>query len=176
MQPDKPLTTLQRFFSGLAEHTFQVKLGVVDPPLIDYLSELLVRCVRSDQIHRVRNPRGQVVRELSRMLAEAETRIGIARRTIHRHIGDFALFWAGLFPEYLRQTHGDADMDRFGEYCVHGKRAYLIASSIETDAADAAPSEVLARLGLEFEMCAYGLREVRREWEHPDLDSPAFPS
>ena len=25
-------------------------------------------------------------------------------------------------------------------------------------------------------LAAYGLREVRREWEHPDLDSPAFPS
>ena len=168
MPADKPITTLQRFFTGLAEQTFQVKLGVVDPPLIDYLSELLVRFVRCDQIHRVRSQSGQVVRELNRMLAEAETRIGIARRTIHRHIGDFALFWAGLFPEHLRLTHGDADLDRFGEYCVHGKRAYLIASSIETDADDAAPSEVLQRLGLEFEMCAYGLREVSREWEQPD--------
>ena len=59
-------------------------------------------------------------------------------------------------------------MDRFHDYCSHGKQAYLIASSIETDNDQDAPNEVLERLGQQFEMCAYGLREVRREWERRD--------
>lgn len=170
MQVPQPLTPLERFFTGLAEQTFEVKLGIVDPPLIDYLSNLLVRCVRTEQLHAVRSPRGHTLRELEQMVEEAETRIGSAKRRIHRCIGDFAMFWTGLFPESLRRIRTDADIDRFGEYCLHGKRAYLIASSIPTDDDQAVPDDVLERLGLEFEMCAYGLREVRREWEETETD------
>jgi hypothetical protein len=82
------------------------------------------------------------------------------------------MFWAGLFPEALRRARSDADLDEFESYCLHGKRAYLIASSIPPDTDNAAPCEVLARLGLEFEMCAYGLREVRREWEEAEETPP----
>ncbi len=174
MPTQQPKTALQRFFAGLAENTFEVKLGIVDPPLVDYLSELLVRAVRTDQLHRVRTPRGEALRELCLMMREAETRIGTARRAVHRCIGDFALFWAGLFPESLRHLQTDADVDQFGNYCLQGKRAYLIASSIPRDDDDAPPSQVLERLGLEFEMCAYGLREVRREWEESE-DDPSTP-
>jgi hypothetical protein len=91
--------------------------------------------------------------------------VGLARRSLYRHIGDVTLFWAGLFPEHLRQTHVAADVDRFSEYCAAGRRSYLLASRIDTDEPDAAPGDVLERLGTEFQLCAYGLREVRRGWE-----------
>jgi hypothetical protein len=168
MPEQPPLSTLQRFFTGVTEQTFEVKLGVVDPPLVDYLSELLVRFVRGDQLDRLRGSGGQILRELGRMLAEAELRIGLARRNLHRHIGDFALFWAGLFPESLRRVRGDEDLDRFDLYCAQGKRSYLIAGSIDAEPDHAPPSDLLVRLGLQFELCAYGLSEVRREWERRD--------
>ena len=168
MTDPQSMTLIQRFFAGLAEQTFEAKLGIVDPPLIDYLSDLLVRYVRMDQFHTIRSSRGHALSELGKMFEEAESRLGTARRRIHRCIGDFAMFWAGLFPESLRKARRGAELDEFGSYCLHGKRAYLIASSIPSDEANAAPGEVLARLGLEFEMCAYGLREVRREWEEAE--------
>ncbi len=160
---ESPSSTLQRLFSGIAEQTFQVQLGVVDPEMIDYLSNLLIRFVRTESVHRVRNPQGKVVGEIGNMLVEADQRVGTARRDIHRHIGDFALFWAGLYPESLRRSR--AHLDQFVDYCQHGKRAYLIASTIDTDRCEDVSSHVLERLGHQFEMCAYGLREVRREWE-----------
>lgn len=168
MREQPSLSTLQRFFTGVAEQTFEVRLGVVDPPLIDYLSELLVRFLRGDQIHRLCGSGGQILRELGRLLMEAESRIGLARRNLYRHVGDFALFWTGLFPESLQRIQGDDDVDRFQLYCAQGKRCYLIASSIEAETEETPPSDLLARLGLQFEMCAYGLREIRREWEQRD--------
>ncbi len=174
MRAEQPLSTLQRFFAGLAEQTFEVKLGIVDPPLIDYLSGLLVRSVRVDQLQPTQSPHGQAVRELGRMVSEAEMRVGGARRRIFRCIGDFALFWAGLFPEHLRHGHSDAVIDPFGEFCLHGRHAYLTASAIPVDQPEQAPpADLLERLGLAFEMCAYGLREVRREWEQSDDTPPA---
>ncbi|HAY82005.1 MAG TPA: hypothetical protein DCY79_19550 [Planctomycetaceae bacterium] len=161
--------TLFRYFSGLAEYVFQSELGIADPPLTDYLSDLMYRFVRVDRMHRVRNAIGQPAKYVSDMLVEADQRIGDAKRDVHRHIGDFTLYWAGLFPESL-QTEGEgASLDQFTNYCVHGKRAYLIASTILTEEEDA-PGEVLERLGTQFEMCAYGLREVRREMERRDDD------
>ena len=38
------------------------------------------------------------------MMVEAEARIGDARREVHRHIGDFTLFWTGIYPEALGPT------------------------------------------------------------------------
>ncbi len=151
---------LFRYFAGLAENTFQIRLGIADPPLLDYLSDLLVRFVRSDAFHRIRSVTGRPLLSVGELASEADERLGDAKRELHRAIGDFTLFWAGVYPEALRRSS-----DRFEDYCTHGKRAYHIASLIETSHDGAAPSVILQRLSDQFELCAYGLREVRREWE-----------
>jgi hypothetical protein len=162
--------SIQRYFAGIAENTFHIRLGVVDPPLIDYLTDLLVRFVRNDAIHRIRSVTGRQLLSIGEMAIEAQERWGDARRELHRHIGDFTLFWAGIFPEALRQRSSSGS-EPFEEYCQHGKRSYHIASLIETSNADAPPSVVLQSLSDRFELCAYGLREVRREWEEGDHET-----
>jgi len=156
---------VQRYFAGIAEHIFAGQLGVVDPPLIDYISDLLVRFVRSDAVHRIRGTSGRPLMSVTEMEAEATRRLGDARRELHRHIGDFTLFWAGIYPEALRRGAPHVADGQFESYCSHGKRSYLIASTIEASQTDAIPGVVLHRLSDRFELCVYGLREVRREWE-----------
>ena len=90
--------------------------------------------------------------------------MGNARREVHRHIGDFTLFWAGVYPESLERRRQTAEA-RAETYAALGKRSYFIASTIETDDEADAPSDLLERLSQRFELCAYGLREVRRQWE-----------
>ena len=165
---------LQRYFSGLTEQTFQAQLGVADPPLVDYLAELLARFVRMDAIHNVRNLAGRRLLEVAQMLSEAEQRVGEARREVHRHIGDFALFWTGVYPEALRRARGPLKLDHFVDYCEQGKRSYYIASTYRDDE-NADQCAVLERLSEQFELCAYGLREVRREWDRRDDDGPFEP-
>jgi len=165
MASNRPTALLHRFFSGLTEQTFQGELGVADPPLIDYLSDMLIRFLKFDAIFRVRSLDGRPATEVGKMLAEAEARIGLARRDVYRHIGDYTLFWVGIFPESLKDRRGRAMLDRFGDFCSQGKRSYRIASEIESDEEADAPGEVLERLSDDFELCAYGLRQVRREWE-----------
>jgi hypothetical protein len=101
------------------------------------------------------------------MVVEGEHRIGQARREVHRHIGDFTLFWTGVYPEALPRLQGSGKVDRFVDYCTQGKRAYKIASSMPADK-DETQGEVLERLSHDFEMCVYGLGEMRREWERRD--------
>ncbi len=157
---------IHRYFAGIAENTFLSRLGVVDPPLIDYLTDMLVRFVRNDSIHRIRSVTGRPLLSIGEMALEAKERWGDSRRELHRHIGDFTLFWAGIYPEALRRPA--AGTEQFEEYCHQGKRSYHIASLIETVSSEAPASSVLQNLSDRFELCAYGLREVRREWEEGD--------
>ncbi|MCA9185733.1 MAG: hypothetical protein R3E01_24065 [Pirellulaceae bacterium] len=176
MYPTTPVR-LRNFFAGIAEYTFQARLGVADPPLVDYISDLLVRFVRNDTVNRLRSPQGRPLMEIAEMLWEAQQRVGSARREVHRHIGDFTLFWSGLYPESLREKKSPDKKDHLLDYCAQGKRAYLIASTIETDSQEVvAPADVLERLSHRFEMCAYALREIRAEWERgDDSDTPPRP-
>jgi hypothetical protein len=166
MWSPKPEHSLRRLFTGLTEQTFIHALGVADPPLTDYLSELLSRFLHVDAIYRLRNSQGRPLEEVAEMMIEAEALPpeGRTRREVHRHIGDFALFWTGVYPEMLRRLRSVLSKDHFIDYCEQGKRSYYIASTFEDDPyRDQAP--VLRRLSADFELCAYGLNQVRREWE-----------
>lgn len=163
IQPEHPL---RRLFAGLAEHTFLQRLGIGDPQLIEYLSLLLSRFIHMDAIYRLANSRGRRLEEVADMLLEAESlpREGCTRREVYRHIGDFTLFWTGVYPEALKRLRSVLVKDHFIDYCEQGKRSYYIASTFAHDPyQDEAP--VLRRLSQEFELCAYGLNHVRHEWE-----------
>jgi hypothetical protein len=156
--------SLHRMFAAMTEQTFQVQLGVADPPLIDYLVDLLVRYVRMDAIFRVRDTRGRRLEEVAEMLMEAENRTSRPQRELYRHIGDFTLFWSGVYPEALRHMQAWDCKDHLIDYCEKGKQSYLIASRFaDEEYRDEAP--VLRRLSADFELCSYGLNQVRREWE-----------
>jgi hypothetical protein len=171
MHQDARTSVVRRFFTGLTEYAFQSRLGVADPPLVEYIAELLVRFVRSDELYTVRSIRGQRLMAVTDMLAEAQHREGPARQQVHRHIGDFTLFWTGVYPEMadcLRRGSKDALID----YQQQGKRAYWIASTIPVERETPTP-EVLKRLSEQFDLCVYGLGEVRRQWENSgEADAP----
>ena len=64
--------------------------------------------------------------------------------------------------------------DALIDYQQQGKRAYWIASTIPVEVKEeAAPPDVLKRLSEQFELCVYGLGEVRRQWENQGGDSDA---
>ncbi|HEX3997116.1 MAG TPA: hypothetical protein VHX65_01030 [Pirellulales bacterium] len=176
MHPVKPVSSeeLRHFFSGLTEYAFQTRLGVADPPLVEYLGQLLARFFRTDTIFAVRNPSGRRLDAVADMLVEADARVGEAKRQVHRHIGDFTLFWSGVYPEALSHLQRGPQKDFFLDYCEHGKRAYYIASTLPARDNDAKKENaLLERLSHDFELCVYGLGEVRRQWERRDENGEA---
>src|SRR5262249_61342813 len=114
--PDHPL---RRLFAGLTEQTFLSTLGLADPNLVDYLSELLSRFVHVDSVFRLCNSTGRRLEEVADMILEAEDLPpeGRTRREIHRHIGDFTLFWTGVYPETLRRLSSTLNRDQFIDCC-----------------------------------------------------------
>lgn len=190
----RPTPDLDRFFRGLAEHAFHGRLGVVDPPLVDYVSALLLRFIRNEHLRSL--PGGDVVAgdQLVLMLAALPPPVGDRARgddsagssgrqepfagreepfagrqepfaqgrhgMEYRHIGDYTLFWTGLYPEALRRRGPRAA--GLDDYRVAGKRAYWIASTCAADAD--ADRTLLERLSADYDTCAEGLAEVRRAW------------
>jgi hypothetical protein len=158
--------SLRRLFDGLVEQVFIVDLGICDPPLTAYLGDLLADFVHVDHIYRLRTVDNEVIRELSQM--EALASLGPAvdetrrRRLINKYIGDFTLFWTGVYPEHLRPRRGE--VNRLDLYLRQGRRSYGIASEL-TREHDRPPAEVLQQLSEQFEYCVHGLQLVRASWE-----------
>jgi hypothetical protein len=158
---------LRRMFAGLAEHAFFSHLGVADPHLTDYLSRLLTRFLHFDSIYRLRNEAGKPITELTEMVIEAEhlPAGGKTRLEYYRHIGDFALFFTGVYPESLERLRSRMSKDAMVNYTAQGKRSYLITSRLEEQEHHDAEADLFRRLSEQFELCAVGLRRVRQDWE-----------
>jgi hypothetical protein len=163
LHPNHPL---RRLFAGITEQTFLSELGIGDPPLVDYLSAMLARFLHMNELYRLKGSGSRRLEEVAEMLLEAEglPAGGKTRREVYRHIGDFTLFWTGVFPEHIERLRTGWAKDAFVDYCTQGKRSYYIASTFVEEPYEE-EAAVLRRLSSDFEICAFGLRQVRREWE-----------
>lgn len=156
--------SLRRLFAATTEHTFEVDLGVADPPLIEYLVDLMIRFIRMESIFRVRNTVGRRLEDVAEMMIEAEQRQAKPQREIYRHIGDFTLFWTGVYPEALSSLQAPDRRDHLVDYFQQGKRSYYLASTFDQKPYDQ-EAPILRRLSEEFELCTYGLNRVRTLWQ-----------
>jgi hypothetical protein len=110
---------LHRLFRGLTETTFMTELGIGDPRLVGYVAGLLARFVPSDSVWRLRDDQGRRLAEVTAMIAEAEAATAAdRRRDCHRHVGDFALFWTGVYPEALPRLQAAHRPDHLIDYCA----------------------------------------------------------
>ena len=160
-------SALRRLFDGLIEQVFMVDMGICDTTVTSYLGDLLADFIHVDRIYRLRTVDSRVIRDISEMEALAdlgpdvnETR---RRRLINKYIGDFTLFWTGIYPENLRPRM-QAGANRLETYLRQGKVSYGIASEL-TAAREQPPAAVLQQLSEQFEYCVHGLHLVRANWE-----------
>jgi hypothetical protein len=162
---------LHRHFRGLTESTFMTELGIGDPSLVGYVANLLASFVPSQAIWRIHDKQGRPLFQVTQMVAEAESALDEQRRSeCHRHVGDYTLFWTGVYPEALAKLQGAESADCLISYQQQGKRSYYLASTLS---ASGDRGSVLRRLSDQFELCAFGLSRVRREWEKIEADGTA---
>jgi hypothetical protein len=168
MSPLPQTNPLRRWLTGLVENTFNAEVGLCDPAVLAYISELLTEFIHIERINQVADGSGRQIEDLAELLCQAEAPTAAAdarRRELYRHIGDFTLFWTGVYPENLRRMHRRQSCDDLLDYFEQGKRSYAIASQLGSETAEP-PSFVLQALSDGFEYCVYGLGLVRKNWEH----------
>ena len=143
-----------------------------DPALTNYLADLMVDFTHVDRYAAIRGAGGKRVDQIAAILAtmsdESLTDPDERDWAMYRHIGDYTLFWAGIYPEQLHRTH-QAASDVMLDFVSQGKRSYAICSELGTDS-DRLPPALFRNLSDDFESCLYGLGLVRRGWEQPTAD------
>lgn len=167
MEPIRNDHPLRRLFSGLIEHAFCAEVGLCDPALTQYLVDLLVDFTHVERFSEINRAQGKRLEQIATLLAvmsdEKPQSTTERERAVYRRIGDYTLFWAGVYPEQLGSAHrGRSDV--FVDYVSQGKRSYAIVSRLADDG-DVPPASLFRHLSEDFESCMYGLGLVRRGWE-----------
>lgn len=166
-----PKHPLRRLFSGLVENAFCTEVGMCDPVLTEYVTDLLVDFTRIDRLAVVEHGQGKRLEQLAAMMivhdAEPPSTQLERDRRVYRNIGDYTLFWAGVYPEQLRRAVRDP-ADVLVDYIAQGKKSYAIVSKLADENA-APPPSLFRHLSDDFETCLHGLGLVRRSWEQTRL-------
>ena len=130
------------------------------------IGDLLTEFTATESLYSIRDPEGRPVRDLRDMIAASDPVFGVAasfdeERKVRRHIGDYALFATGMYPESTQLWRHSGESG-FAEMVQTGKESYYIVSQFDLfEYRDEAP--LFAQLSSEFERCMHGLKHVREE-------------
>ena len=115
------------FFYVLVRHALQ-GAGVNDRDLADYLAALLLDFGQRDRAWRVAWHDDQQHRYLVDILADLESTDGARRFKVMVHLGNYALWLAGLFPDYIAARHLRKGGPNVSYYDALGRRGFGLAS------------------------------------------------
>ena len=171
---------LQQLFVELVGRHYAQEIGIRDPQVVSYVSHLLTEFCDARQLFRLRNASGRPLDDVGEMLMESDPVYGPApsfdrERQVRKHIGDFTLFFTGMFPESVNRYRLHRQrLDTLVDWMKAGKESYYIVSKFEHfEYTKVAP--LFANLSQHFEECVYGLNMVKNELEemqHPIVRRP----
>jgi hypothetical protein len=122
MMPSEPL-----FFYILVRHALQ-RAGLQDRDLADYLAALLLEFGQRDRAFRIGWNDDQRHRYLVDILADLEATEGDRRFRVMVHLGNYALWLTGLFPDYIAARRLRKAGPDVSYYDALGSRGFGLAS------------------------------------------------
>ena len=165
---------LQQFFTAVVEHNYE-DVGVRSVEVQAYVSTLLAEFCEAENMYKIKGSDGRPLADLGEMLLESDPVYGPAssfdrERQVRKHIGDYTLFFSGMFPESLNAHRlRRSRVESLVDFVKAGKESYYIVSKFEHfEYAKVAP--LFRRMSEDFEKLVYGLNQVKNELEemqHP---------
>jgi len=144
------------------------EVGLSEQDVEAYLSHMLVAFLHHDEIFAIRNGAGQRLEVIVDMLAEGDIRANATsfdrERQVHKHVGDFLLFWSGLFPEFLKHVKKPTSKDAVVDVVRQGQMSYYLASTFDHNPYGI-EAPVLRKLSDDFEGYQKGLLVVRKSMD-----------
>ena len=120
-------TSLPLFSYVMVRHALR-RLGEEDRRLADYVAAVLMHFGMRDNAHRVSAADDQVYDSLAALLADVDDPDGRRSFLVRTHLGNYALWLSGLFPDYIehrRWRRGGPDMDYYEEM---GRKGFQLAA------------------------------------------------
>jgi hypothetical protein len=141
---------LRGLFHAMTEASFE-QVGMPDTELMIYVTGVLIEFVHVDNLYRVRDAQGRRLEYLFELQLESEQGDAAHARETQKHLGDYALFMVGMFPEHLQRRRRAVNP---AYYVAQGKTAYAVVSAMD----GLRPSAALFRkLAEHFETCVQAL-------------------
>ena len=172
MVPESSL--LQQFFNHIVERNYE-EVGIRQPEVHAYVATLLTEFCEAENLYKIKNADGRPLADVGEMLLESDPIYGPApsfdrERQVRKHIGDYSLFFSGMFPESINHHRlRRYRLEGLLDFVKAGKESYYIVSKFEHfEYAKVAP--LFRRMSQEFERLVYGLNQVKNELEemqHP---------
>lgn len=163
---------LRQLFEEIVYGCYSQSPELNDAEISSYVAGILTDFAETEQLYRIRDGRGRPLHEVSDMLVASDPVYGEAysfprEREVRKHIGDFSLFFAGMFPESARWLRRNQH-ETLQALRRAGKESYYIVSQFNIfEFEEEAP--LFARLADAFDACADGLTLVRKELDRRRL-------
>ena len=166
---------LQQLFLELVGRHYAEEIGIRDQQVIAYVAHLLTEFCEADQLFKIHGAGDRPLTDVGEMLIESDPVYGPApsfdrERQVRKHIGDYTLFFTGMFPESINHFRLRRNRtESFIDWMKAGKESYYIVSKFE-DFEYTKVAPLFARLSNQFEQCVYGLNMVKndlQEMQHP---------
>ena len=97
---------LRDFFLDLVSRHYAETIVLRDSEVSCYVANMLTDFCEDQQLHKIRNAEGRPLHDVGEMLLESDPIYGPApsfdrERQVRKHIGDYTLFFTGMFPESI---------------------------------------------------------------------------
>jgi hypothetical protein len=166
---------LQKLFIEMVGRAYAREIGIRDPEVVGYVAHLMAEFCDAEQLFKIRNSAGKPLTDIGEMLLESNSVFGPApsfdrERQVRKHIGDYALFFTGMFPESINNLRLRRHrLESLIDWMKAGKESYYIVSKFDCfEYTKVAP--LFQHLSNHFEQCVYGLNCVKnelQEMQHP---------
>jgi hypothetical protein len=162
------LGSLRQLFEGLVWQHFYEDIGLEEAAVARYVSQLLADFTRTDRLYRITDAHGAPIEGIAELLVASNPLLGAdsfdRERAVRKHVGDYTLFMAGLFPEAIpgpgkrNRNTADALLD----FMQVGKEAYGIVAAFD-QFEYRSEANLFRQLSESFELCVAGLHFVRHD-------------
>lgn len=166
---------LQQLFLDLVVRHYTSAVGLYNPGISEYVAHMLAEFCEVDQLYKIRDAERRPLADVGEMLIESNPIYGEApsfdrERQVRKHIGDYTLFFTGMFPESINHLRLRRQrLENLVDFVKAGKESYYVVSKFDQfEYAKVAP--LFAQLSDHFELCVYGLNLVKNElaeMQHP---------
>jgi hypothetical protein len=169
---------LELYFSSLVQSVFEMKAGLRDPMIANYVARMLCEFSDPGNVYRLYDETGRRLEDLKEMAHAADPVRGTAtsfdeERAIRRSMGDYALFVAGMCHEAIRSGSNErVEGPTLSELIAVGKESYHIVSQFNLFEYQA-DAPFFAQLANEFERCVLGLVLVHEHMADAKVPLPS---
>lgn len=142
-----PVCQMFRVLTERAMHQAQLE----DSQVVMYVSRLLLHFLYTENLHPFVDGSGAKTTYVTDLIQMAEQSDVREKQRIYQHVGDYALFILGVYPESLDRPRRCLDPTF---YASQGRRSYIAASELLLNAE---ATQLCRKMADQFERCVLGL-------------------